>query len=402
MKRIGIFLSILFLAACSTDDIASDSEVSQFIPVEVAQVQELDLEKTLDLNGQALPSTIIPLFTPSPLEVQDVQVKVGDKVTTGDLLIKLDQTQVKSQVEQAKKVVTELEKGISKAKELQASNQQSIQELKVMEQELEKSLTNTRSLIEDLGEEDSTTTILTVIQEALEFSLKQAELAQAAGRLNAFPQINVNELEMQLDVAKGNVKQLERALEATKLTSPIEGVVAELNVIKDQLALPNTPLATIVNLNPINATFFVNSYEVTKLQPGMTATIEVEGLRDSFISEIETVAPTINPQTNLFEVKISIPNDQHVIKGGMRISAYVHLENIERALVIPIDSVLYSDNEPYVFIVEEDTSIHKNIVLGMRSGIYVEVVEGLQNGQRVVTRGKERLTDGSEITIRNE
>ncbi|MCD8500827.1 MAG: hypothetical protein LRY71_03025 [Bacillaceae bacterium] len=66
MKRIGIFLSILFLAACSTDDIASDSEVSQFIPVEVAQVQELDLEKTLDLNGQALPSTIIPLFTPSP------------------------------------------------------------------------------------------------------------------------------------------------------------------------------------------------------------------------------------------------------------------------------------------------------------------------------------------------
>lgn len=402
MKRIGIFLSILFLTACSTDDISSDSDVNQSIPVEIAQVQEVDLEKTIDINGQAMPSTIIPLFTPSPLEVQEVMVKVGDEVKSDELLIKLDQEQMKSQIDQAKKAVDELEKGISKAKELQKNNEENVQALVKMEQELELSVDNARNLIEDLGEEDSSTTLLTVIQETLELALKQTELAQAAGRLSAVPQINISELEMQLDIAKENVKQLERALEATKLTSPIDGVIAELNVIENQIALPNTALATIVDLNPINATFFVNSYEVTKLQPGMKATIEVEGLSESFTSEIKTVSPTVNPQTNLFEVRISVSNDQNVIKGGMRINAFIHLENIERALVVPIDSVLYEDNEPYVFIADGNISVRKNIVLGMRSGNQVEVVEGLQNGQRVVTRGKERLTDGAEITIRNE
>lgn len=403
MKRLGLILSILLLStACSTDDITSDSNEGQYVPVEVATVEEIDLEKTLEISGQAMPNTIIPLFTPTPLEVIEINTKVGNRVNVNDILLKLNDEMASMQVNQAKKVVSELENGITKAKALQESSKESVDTLKQIEMELEESVNRARTLINELNEEETDTTLTTVIQEALEITLKQTELAQAAGKATAIPQINVSELEMQLEAAKQNVKQAEKALNATKLSAPIDGVIAELNVSKNQIALPNTPIATIVNLDPIIATFFVNSYQVVQLEPNMKATIQVEGISDPFTSEIKTVSPTVNPQSNLFEVEIPISNVEEQIKGGMRLTAAVSLGNIARALVIPVDSILYDDNKPYVYIVDKDTAIRKDITLGIIKDEIIEVVDGLNLNDRVVTRGKERLNDGTEIKIRNE
>lgn len=403
MKRFGIiFVSFLFFSACSTKDITSETATGQQIPVEVTSVQEVYLEQKLEIAGQALPNAIIPLFTTTPFNVIEVNKKVGEKVQKGEQILKLDDEIVRSQATQAQKAVSELEKGVSAAKQLQKNTESGLAEIQKVQQELETSLAESRQLIANLNDETEETTLLMIIQQALETSLKQAELTQAAGQIGSLPQINIGELEMQLEIAKQNARQAQMAVDATSVTSPINGTIAEINVTENQIAPPNNALATVVNLNPIIATFHVNSFQVVQLQKNMNATILVDGFKNEIESSIEVISPTINPQTNLFKVEIPIQNDEERIKGGMRITANIDLGGIEKANVIPIESVLYDENSPYVFIVKNGIAKRSDIVLGIRSGNIIEVHEGIAKDDVVVIKGKERLTDGAEITVRNE
>jgi HlyD family secretion protein len=403
LKRFGFFIaSLLLLGACSTEDITSETAVGQKIPVDVTSVQEINLEQKLEITGQALPNAIIPLFTTTPFNVVEVNKRVGEIVKEGEQILKLDDEILKTQVRQAQKAVSELEKGISAAKKLQKNTESGLAEIQKLQQELEASLEKSRELITGLTDETEEVSLLMVIQQSLETSLKQAELTQAAGQIGSLPRINIGELEMQLEVAKQNARQAQMAVDATSITSPINGTIAELNVTENQIAPPNNALATVVNLNPIIATFNVNSFQVVQLQENMQATILVEGLQNEIKSKIEVVSPTINPQTNLFKVEIPIPNDDERIKGGMRVTAFIDLGGIERANVIPIDSILYDENSPYVFIVNDGVAKRQDVVLGIRSGDVIQVHEGISKDDLVVNKGKERLTDGAEITVRNE
>lgn len=403
MKRLSIVIaSFLFLVACSTEDITSETATGQQIPVDIASVQEIYLEQKLELTGQALPNAVIPLFTTTPFNVVEVNKKVGDKVAKGDRILKLDDEIVRNQATQAQKAVFELEKGITAAKQLQKSAESGLIEIQKLQMELEASLENSRQLIRGLTEETEDVSLLMIIQQSLETSLKQAELTQAAGQIGSLPQINVAELEMQLEVARQNARQAQMAVDATTITSPINGTIAELNVTANQIAPPNSPLATVVNLSPIIATFHVNSFQVVQLKKEMQATLFVDGLPNEIKSKIQVVSPTINPQTNLFKVEIPIQNEEEQIKGGMRVTAFINLGGSEKAYVIPIDSILYDENSPYVFIVQNGIAKRRDVVLGIRSGNVVGVHEGITKDDFVVIRGKERLTDGAEITVRNE
>lgn len=407
MKQVGQIISsllFLFLIACSTEDITSETTVEQRIPVKVASVKEINLEQKLELSGQALPSAIIPLFTPTPLNVIEVNGKVGDKVKIGDKILKLDQELVRGQASQAQKAVEELEKGITAAKELQKNVQIGTEQVKKLQQEIQTSLNQSRELINSIDNPDEDLQdlpLLEIIQQSLEISLKQAELSQVAGQVSILPQINVSDLEMQLEIAKQNVQQAQKAVESTTITSPIAGTISEINVTENQIAPPNTALATVVNLNPIIATFYVNSYQVALLKESMPATLTIGGLVEEIESTIQTVSPTINLQTNLFKVEIAIQNDSELIKGGMRVTALIDLGGIEKATVIPIDSVLYDENSPYVYLAKNGVVVRQNVILGIRSGDVIEVHEGITKDDLVVTSGKERLTDGAEISVRN-
>ncbi|MFV8827399.1 efflux RND transporter periplasmic adaptor subunit [Alkalihalobacterium sp. APHAB7] len=402
LKFAFIFFLLLSFTGCATDDITSDSAERQSLLVSVEQAKQSKIRQSLELNGQMLPKEQVPLFTVAPLEVKEVHKKVGEEVNKGDLLITLDAELASEQVNQAKKAVTELEKALNQANELNRTAQNEVQRLQTLQQELEQSLNATRSVIENLDEENADVALLEFIRNSLELSLKQAELSQAAGSIHQVPRINTTELEIQLETAKQNVRQAEQGVQATQLKAPISGVIAQMDVTVGQMAVPNAPLAVIVNLDPVVATFSANSFQISKIQTGMDVSITINGINQTYENSITTVSPVVNPQTNTFTVEAEIDNTDRIIKGGMRATAVVDLGTIDEAIVIPIDSVLYEDNEAFVYKVNDTTVVRQSVELGSREGNLIEVLEGIKVSDTVVTTGKERLTEGAQITIRNE
>ncbi|WP_078555171.1 efflux RND transporter periplasmic adaptor subunit [Bacillus alkalicellulosilyticus] len=397
-----IFVFLFVISACSSDEITNEGQERTSLLVDVSEVTESTIKQTLELTGQALPQEQIPLFTTIPLEVTEVAKQVGDSVTKGDLIISLNDEEARRQINQAKDVVKELENAVSQAEQLNRTTERNIEELRELEAELQQSLQRSQEMIENLSEDSPEQSLLEFIQHSLELSMKQAQLSQAAGAIQQTPPINMMELDMQLAQAKENVRQAEQALQATELTAPIDGVIAQLDVIEGQTALPNSPLATVVVLDPVIATFSANQYQVGKIFPDMETEVTIDGLNLSFDSTISVVSPVVDPQTNTFLVQIPLENQDLRIRGGMRTTALIDLDTIEEALVIPVDSILYDDTGSFVYLAEDTEARRQDIVIGSREQNLVEVLEGLAVGDRVITTGKERVTDGAQITIRNE
>ncbi|WP_096199057.1 efflux RND transporter periplasmic adaptor subunit [Bacillus sp. FJAT-45350] len=402
MKKVLFILFIIFLTACQTNDITNDEVERQSILVETATVSKETIEKTLELNGQALPANQLPLFTPTPLTVEQVHKTVGDEVSKDDLIISLDDQGAKRQLNLARNVVTELEKALSQANQLRKNTEQNITKLQQQQNELEQSLKQTQKLLSELGDEDADVSLVEFVRSSLELSLKQAELQQSAGSMQQIPSINTLELETQLTSARENVRQAELALEMTKLRSPINGVIALLDVTEGQTAIPNSPLVMVVELDPVVATFTANSFQVAQLTRGMDALLTINGIEEQLQGTISVVSPVINPQTNSFTVEIPVDNTELKIKGGMKATAHIKLGTIEEALMVPLTAILYDDLQPYVYVVNEGTVTRTNIIIGMRNEDMIEVVDGLSAEDIIVTTGKERLTEGVEITIRSE
>lgn len=406
MKKWVASLSILLLlAGCATEDITNEQTERQQLLVELAPVQISSIGETLELSGQLLPTKQVPLVTAMPLKVTDVHTQIGQAVEAGDLLISLDDGEARRQVNQANQVLDELKQALHQAEQINQSVEQNISAAADLETELLASIERAQELLQALDEAGGAAdqqALTDLLQASLDVSLKQAALTQAAGAGSLSAPLNTAELSMQINQAEEAVRQAESALAETRITAPIAGTIAQLDVTAGQTAIPNQPLAIVSDLSKMDAAFAVNSFQVARLAAGMPLSLSIAGWNETIETELTAVSPVIDPQTNAFMAHATVPNESQQLKGGMRVTATVELGTVQEAVVIPADAVLYQDGEPYTFVAEENRVRRQELELGTRDGASIQVIDGVNEGDEVVTVGKERLTDGAAITVRSE
>ncbi|WP_347550719.1 efflux RND transporter periplasmic adaptor subunit [Pseudalkalibacillus hwajinpoensis] len=399
MKR-ALFLvgMLVFASACTTEEITNEETANEPILVETNSVKQMNLTDELELTGQATPGVTIPLTAPSPLKVREINVEVGSTVEKGDLIAALDDTTARENVNQLTNAVTELESAVRQAKELSSQAEKSAQELKKLEGELNASLERSKELLNQLDSKE--VTAVDVLKESLEVTIKQAQLSQAAAQVPSMSNGNVTQLETQLSETKASLNQARDVLNATTIESPINGIVSQINTEENATAAPGTPLAVVVNLNPVVAAFQVNSFQITQLNKDQDVKITFDGVSETFDGKLNAIPPTANEQTSSFLVEIPMPNNDLAVKGGMKATAVIQTDVIENAIVIPKDSVIYGEENTYVYIPQGEKVKKVTVELGAESNDNIQVTSGLSKGDQVITKGKDRLNDSSEIQVK--
>ncbi|MBW2000584.1 MAG: efflux RND transporter periplasmic adaptor subunit, partial [Deltaproteobacteria bacterium] len=122
-----------------------------------------------------------------------------------------------------------------------------------------------------------------------------------------------------------------------------------------------------------------------------------------FKGEISVINPTLDPATRTGQIEIHIPNKDLTLRSGM--FAHIRLALGEKqALVIPKDGLnrLPGTGSYFAYVVEDGKAVMKNIKIGMIQGTYVEVTEGLKEGEQVVVKGQNRLKDGTRVRVQGE
>ena len=201
--------------------------------------------------------------------------------------------------------------------------------------------------------------------------------------------------------ARSQVLQLRTRLAYAAVASPVTGVVTEKRVEAGDLVAPNTRLFTVADVSTLVVRVGVSELDVVQLSPGDPVSVTLDAFPGRTLpGRIRRVFPSADPATRLVPVEVALENaDARVARPGFLARVSFALSAHDNVLLIPASALVGGAGSEAVFVVEEDRAVRRTVSTGLTSAGRVEVVAGLADGERVVTKGNSTLRDGMTVRI---
>jgi len=209
---------------------------------------------------------------------------------------------------------------------------------------------------------------------------------------------DVERAEAQMRSTQASLDLLELRLARTVVRAPFAGVTGQRLASLGDNVNSSTRLITLQTVNPQRATFQVPERYAEQLKLGQRVLFRVAALsgRD-FIGTVDFVDPRVQLPSRTITIKALVPNPRRELASGMFIEARLETATRPAALVIPEDAVSPFAGAMYVWVIKGGKAERREVVLGVRTPGYVEIVNGLELAEQVVVGGTDRLQPGSEV-----
>lgn len=362
---------ILSVSGCGKRDDVPTSATST--NVTVSQVKTQTIEETATYTGElkAAESTSVSVKVSGVVEA--VYCEIGDYVNAGDILMQLDKTDYLTQYNQANTAYLSV---LSQAKAVIDTAQIEFNNAKIN--------CDNQKVLYDNG---------AISKLAYDTAVTRFENAK----------INLNSAKEQsgLNSAKAALDAAENSLGYTTVYAPISGYISTKNTNVGQMASPGVEIFSIKNTSTVNAQLNVAESVISKVSVGAKAIVNVKSIDTSVEGVVAIASPTKNPQTGMYNVSISIDNPEDILKDGMFADITLTISDAVDALVIPSDAILEDENgQKYVFVADDGVAVKKEVVTGIITEEYTEILKGVQEGDTVIVSGKEYLSEeNSKIKV---
>ncbi len=374
----------LVASGCSK---GGEVEAAPTVTVQVGAAENQTIERKVSAEGTLYPleqSAIVPKIS---APVRKFYVEKGSKVHAGQLLAELENSDLLASQKESEGTYAQAEasyeQAVQKAEQdrtLAKETLDAAQKLYNARQELYKQGAVSARDVDDAN------VALIQAKNVYEASQKQLDLKMAEGQLAA---------------AKGHSAGIEASVNYSKIVSPIDGVVTDRPVYPGEMASNSGPIITIMNLSQIVARAHIDQAEAAQLKVGDPATISVPGQPGALKGKVSLVSPALDPNSTTVEVWVQAPNPGDRLKPGSSVQAQMVAQAVQHAIVIPAEALLTgSDGTTSVIVLDTDNKPHKKKVkVGIRDGGDVQVTEGLQGGERVVTVGAFALSQEDDPVL---
>ncbi len=407
-KKLFIFGALALMLVIIVVLVITSGDKEKIISVQTEKAEKRTITQVVSATGKIFPEYQVELRPEVTGEIVDLPVKEGDVVKKGQLLIRIKPVQyiaqrnrAAAQLEAAKAMLKVREATLEKVKADYERIKELFQKELASEQELETAKAN---YLQNVGQYES--------QKA---SVKQAE---------------------------ANLADAEEQLDKTAIYSPINGRITALNVELSERVLGSsfsqgTHLMTVADLSKIEARVEVDENDVVLISIGDTTNIEIDAFGDKkflgLVSQIGNSAKTTGAGSQdevvNFEVRISLLEPDSKIRPGMSCDADIETETKYDVVTVPIQAVTARMDKPkdkdgekrrdkpqdkskikkrnkpqeVVFVVDGNTAKQVKIKTGISDDTYIEIVEGLEGGEEVITGPyravSKELEDGSKIML---
>lgn len=189
-------------------------------------------------------------------------------------------------------------------------------------------------------------------------------------------------------------------LDYTTIEAPISGIVTRRLVKEGNLIEQYQPLFQIHDFEPLHAILHIPEQQLGLLEPGLDVVLESAAFPGrTFRGAVLRVSPVVDRETATFQVTLQLPNSERALKPGMFVNANIVYEVHENVPVIPRVALLNEDGAMKVFVVNDGVAHERNVTVGIGSNGEVEVLEGLESGQQIVTMGQAGLRDQTQVDV---
>lgn len=213
-----------------------------------------------------------------------------------------------------------------------------------------------------------------------------------------------------LEGAKVRVDEAQTALSDTSLRTPIDGVILKRSIEVGTLAATGTVGFSVAQVDRVKAVFGVPDTVLPRVHLGATQAVTTEGIPGAaFRGQISRISPSADPKSRVFEVEVTIPNQDQRLKSGM--VAALAMADGQGAPekpnpLVPLTSIVRSPRGATkfaVFVVEDvngkSVARARDVELGEYLGRVIPATSGLEGGERIVVQGAGLLSDGEPVEV---
>ncbi len=351
---------------------------TQLVSVKVVPVEQRNLQAWVYSQGTARSRQreFLTFTQQGMVSHVDEQLRVGSPVKTGQLIAHQAPERVQADLQAAKAALAEAQANLGLAQV-------------------------TRQRYETLIEQRSAS------QQELDQAVVQVEQATAAR-----------------DNSRAQLAQAQLTVDESRLVSPIDGVLARLNIEKGRYFMPSvvqtnteqnalrTVPALVIDPNRFEVRVDLPSYDFRQVESGARAVIGGEPPRDGrdvdpligddrVAGRVHAVSPSLDPETRTFEVIVHTEGENPGLQDGEFVAVWIALPALQDSLAVPLEALRFRNDQSFVFVVDEDSGRvnERRVELGQQAGAYRAVNSGLEQGERVVTDGRAALYDGQRVRI---
>lgn len=241
-------------------------------------------------------------------------------------------------------------------------------------------------------------------QSAYQNALEDNRRFENAYKTGGVTKQQLDQSRLQLENAKNNLRQAELQVGEANVRTLFSGYVNQKTIEPGAVVAPGTTLFEVVNVSKLKLKVNVSENQVTRIYKGDTVRVKISVFPDKeFSGQVSFIAPSGDTSLN-YPVEITIDNpNEEMLRAGMYGTVYFSNGNKNGKntyLVIPKDAFVDGISSNQVFVVQEDQTVKlTNLSIGQVFGEKVEVLQGLKEGEKVVTSGQINLIDGAKISI---
>ncbi|OGX45273.1 MAG: hypothetical protein A3G38_03535 [Omnitrophica WOR_2 bacterium RIFCSPLOWO2_12_FULL_51_8] len=191
--------------------------------------------------------------------------------------------------------------------------------------------------------------------------------------------------------------------EKAPVESTLTGVVGRVYVDIGQNVTAQTAIALVVSMDQVKIDLAIPEKYLPKISLGAQAALTVDAYpQEEFPGRVTKITPMVDVGTRTAPVEISVDNPEHKLQSGMFATVKLVIQQGMEAPVILQEAVIGKEPHTYVYVIENNKAVLKQITLGLRQGPYYEVKEGLKAQDLVVTMGQQRLSEGAPVNVEIE
>ena len=394
----------LGLAGCSGKPAGkAEAPAEPVVPVEVATVTTESISQIVTAPAVLFPVNQANVMPKISAPIRRFLVNRGDHVKQGQVLAVLESRDLAASAQESKNLYEQAQavyqtttgatmpEDLTKAQsDLRSAQQQYEAAKKVYDSRV--ALVREGALAQKLA--DDAKVAMVQAQAGVETTQRHLTSLQTVAR----PE-QLKGGQAQVDAAKARWQGADAQLSYAEIRSPISGVVSDRPLSPGEIANSGTALISIVDISQVVARANIAVKEAAAIRVGKVATISGPG--GEVTGRVTVVSPAVDPSTTTVEVWVQAANPGERLKPGVTVQVAIRAAEIPDATVVPSAAILsLEEGGEKVMVVGADSLAHeKKIKVGARDGDKVQLLEGANAGERVITSGGLGLEDKVKVTV---
>jgi RND family efflux transporter MFP subunit len=338
------------------------------------------------LSGKVSSNTDVSVIPKIPGKVESVNVKVGDLVNKDAVLFILESSDMKDTYQLA-------DARYQNSKELWLAAKASLDRTKVLAAEkiaeAKRNLANSKALL-------AVGAISKNQLDQTELAVKELESSFAS----QIEQLTVQASDSTLKLAEVQFTQAQEALDNTVVTAPVDGIVSQVNVSIGNMVSTAQAAMSLTNTSNLYISLGVAENLVNRLTAGKTVKVTVPSVSaGSFEGRIEHISPAVDSKTQLYPLKIVLENPEGLIKPGMFVKVELTTDQKPGVMAIKSEAIVLKNEKTIVYVVQNNKAVAKEVITGLDTGVDIEILQGLEQGNQVIIKGQTLVDEGYKVKI---